>query len=136
YQMESSTAPVKKNFMMRFILFLGGIIHGAFASGGPFVVFYASQALKDKTLFRVSICLLWLCLNTILLMEWTIAGVWTQNDGYILKLLVATLPFLLVGIIIGNYLHHRVSEYVFRLIVFALLLGTGFIVMHDVLLRI
>ena len=130
-RVEAFTEPVKKSFLMRFILFLGGIIHGAFASGGPFVVIYAAQALKDKTLFRVTMCLLWLCLNTILMIFWTIDGVWSQNDNLAFYALLTTIPFLLAGIFVGDYLHHRVSEYMFRLIVFALLLGTGFVVMYG-----
>jgi len=134
-RMKASTEPVKKSLLMRFILFLGGIIHGAFASGGPFVVIYAAQALKEKTLFRVTMCLLWFCLNTILIIFWTVDGVWTQNENLALYALSATIPFLLAGIFVGDYLHHRVSEYIFRLIVFALLLGTGFIVMYGVLAK-
>jgi len=138
----SSTAPVKKNFLMRFILFLGGIIHGAFASGGPFIVLYAARALRDKTLFRVTMCLIWFCLNSALLIWWTFkdlvmdgvwtGGVWMQNDGFALYATLITLPFLAVSILVGNYLHHRASEYVFRLVVFALLLAGGFVVMYNV----
>ena len=131
-QVEMSAEPVKKTFLMRFILFLGGIIHGAFASGGPFVVIYAAQALKDKTLFRVSMCLLWLSMNTILMVIYTADGLWRQDSALALYALLATLPFLSAGVLAGDYLHHRVSEYVFRLLVFTLLLGTGFVVMYGV----
>ena len=126
---KTSTEPVKKSVLMRFVLFLGGIVHGAFASGGPFVVMYASQALKDKTLFRVSICLLWLCMNTLLITVWTIGGVWTPDVRYAL---LVSLPFLLCGIFVGDYLHHRVNEYAFRLLVFALLMAGGVVVMYGV----
>ena len=129
HQTEDFQMPVKKGFLMRFILFLGGVIHGAFASGGPFIVLYASRALKVKSLFRVSMCLLWLCMNSILMIGWTIDGRWTQDVRYAL---VVSLPFLLLGIIFGDYLHHRVNEYVFRLIVFALLVGGGFVMMYGV----
>ena len=122
------TEPVNKSLLMRFILFLGGVIHGAFGTGGPLIVIYAAQALKDKTLFRTCLCLLWLCLNTVLLIQFTVSGVWTKNNSTPLYATVATLPFLFIGIMVGNYLHHRVSEYVFRLIMFALLLGTGLVV--------
>jgi len=127
-QAIAQAEPAKKSLLMRFILFCGGIIHGAFGTGGPLIVIYAAQALKDKTLFRTCLCLLWLCLNTVLLIQFTYNGVWTQNNYMPLYATVITLPFLFVGIMIGNYLHHRVSEYVFRLIMFALLLGTGCVV--------
>jgi uncharacterized membrane protein YfcA len=89
-QTETPSEPVRKSHLMRFILFLGGIVHGAFATGGPFVVIYASKALKDKALFRVSICLLWLVLNTILMIMWTIDGRWTPEVRYGL---LVSLPF-------------------------------------------
>jgi uncharacterized membrane protein YfcA len=123
--------PVRKNHLMRFILFMGGIVHGAFGTGGPFVVLYAAQALKNKALFRVSLCLLWLSMNTILIAGWAYDGVWTRNNFFTTKLLIYTLPFLFVGIYVGNWLHHRVSEYAFRLLMYALLFGTGFVVMHG-----
>lgn len=125
----ASTEPVKKSRLMRFILFLGGVLHGAFATGGPFVVIYASKALKDKTLFRVSICLLWLCMNTVLLIIWIVDGVWTQETT---KLLVVSLPFLLLGIVVGDYLHHRVNEYIFRLIVYGVLFASGLVLLCNV----
>ena len=129
HQIKASAESVKKSHMMRFILFLGGIIHGAFASGGPFIVLYTSRALKNKALFRVTMCLLWLCLNSILMIGWTVDGRWTPDVRYTLYL---SLPFLLLGIIVGDYLHHRANEYVFRLIVFSLLLAGGFVVMYGV----
>lgn len=132
HRMEAPDKPVKKTALMRFVLFLGGIVHGAFGTGGPFIVIYAAQALKDKMLFRVCLCLLWLCMNTILMVDFTIHGVWTHNNYFPLLTALLTLPFLLIGILVGNYLHHRVSEYAFRLLIFALLLGTGFIVLYDV----
>jgi len=125
----ASTEPPKKSHPMRFILFLGGIVHGAFATGGPFVVIYASKALKEKALFRVSICLLWLCMNTVLSVVWIIDGVWTQETN---SLLLVSLPFLLLGIGIGDYLHHRVNEYVFRLIVYGMLVASGLALFYNV----
>ena len=126
--------PVPKNLFMRTILFLGGIVHGMFATGGPFVVIYASKAIPDKSLFRVSICLLWLTLNTVLIFGFTfIDNVWTPDMTGILLL---TLPFLVAGMLFGDFLHHRVNEYAFRLIVYALLLGTGFVVMYGVVVRL
>jgi len=128
-QTQASAEPVKKSLLMRAVLFGGGIIHGAFGTGGPLIVIYATQALKSKAAFRACLCLLWLCMNTILLIQFTINGVWSQDNFMPLYATVATIPFLVVGMIVGNWLHHRCSEYVFRLIMFALLAGTGVVVL-------
>ena len=126
---QASTEQVNRSHLMRFILFLGGIIHGAFGSGGPLIVIYVSQALKRKAIFRASLCMLWFGLNSLLLIQFTLDGVWMQNNCFTLYATIATLPFLVLGIIVGGYLYHRVSEYAFRLIVFALLFGTGLFVL-------
>ena len=64
----SGTSKLKK-YLLNFILFLGGIIHGAFGSGGPFVVIYATRALPDKSDFRATICTLWFTLNSIIIFK-------------------------------------------------------------------
>ncbi|MDR0336151.1 MAG: sulfite exporter TauE/SafE family protein [Planctomycetaceae bacterium] len=121
-----------KNTFMRTILFMGGVIHGAFVSGGPFVVIYASKALPDKSLFRVSLCLLWFTLNTVWIIQFTLFDQlsWTPEMG---RTLLTTLPFLAVGILTGNYLHRLVNEYYFRLIVYATLFVSGLILLFSVL---
>lgn len=57
------------------LLFLGGIVHGVFSSGGgPLVVLYATRALPDKGKFRATLCLLWTTLNTIIIAGYIIEG--------------------------------------------------------------
>ena len=120
--------PRRKSFTMTSVLFLGGMIHGAFASGGPFVVIYASKALPDKSLFRVSLCLLWLTLNTILMIQYTVSGVWTRSIGLTL---LATLPFFVAGMFLGDYLHHRFNDFYFRLSVYGVLSASGLVMLFD-----
>jgi len=119
---------VQKNRIMRWILFLGGVIHGAFAAGGPFVVIYASKALPDKSLFRVSLCLLWLVMNTVLLIKFTLLGTWTPELG---TTLLVTLPFLAAGMLFGDFMHRRVHEYYFRLIVYTVLFVSGVVLAYS-----
>lgn len=120
----------QKTCIMRFFLFCGGVMHGAFASGGPFVVIYASKVLADKSLFRVSLCLIWLTMNTLLLMQWTVlGGVWTKTIG----ICIATaIPFSIVGALFGDYLHHKVDEQRFSLIVYGVLVLCGTIIGVDI----
>lgn len=129
-QLAESTLPVPKNMFMQGILFTGGVIHGMFATGGPLVVIYASKALPNKSLFRVSLCLLWFTLNTILICtDLFTGGIWTTGTCQILLLM---LPFLVVGMVLGDYLHHYVSEYYFRLIVYGVLFASGLVLIYNV----
>ena len=115
---------------MRGVLVLGGVIHGAFGTGGPFVVIHASKALTDKTHFRAAFSVLWVVLNTILLAKWTLCGdVWSAHIG---ALLAVALPFLVGGILLGDFLHYRVNERVFRMIVYAVLVLSGAAMLYSI----
>ena len=122
---EPAAVPaVKKNFLSRIILFLGGIIQGAFSSGGPVVVMYASRALPEKSCFRATLTSLWLTTNTIMLTKWTLSGsVWTPQLG---KMILCALPFVAGGMILGDFLHHKVDQKKFTLLVYTVLIIAGF----------
>lgn len=135
-QKKAGKTPKKaqKNFLMKVILFCGGIIHGAFGTGGPFVVIYAAKALTEKSLFRVTLSMLWLLLNSSRLAVWTIQGnIWTVQ---IWKYILYTFPFLLCGILLGDYLHHKVNEFVFRLCVYGMLTLSGAVMLYNNLLKL
>lgn len=120
-----------KSGFMRFFLFCGGVVHGAFASGGPFVIIYASKAFSDKSLFRVTLCLVWWTMNTILLLQWTLAGnVWSGEIG--LSVLCA-IPFSILGAVAGDHLHRRVNETHFRMAVYIVLMISGLVMTFDVM---
>lgn len=116
----SPAAPCKKNFLSRAILFLGGIIQGAFSSGGPIVVMYASKALTEKSRFRAALSSLWLTTNTIMVTKWTLSGkVWTPQLG---KLILCALPFIICGMIFGDFLHHKADQRKFTILVYSVLI--------------
>jgi uncharacterized membrane protein YfcA len=105
------------------LLITGGIVHGMFSTGGPLVVIYASRALPDKGQFRATLCLLWTVLNTVIISTYLIEGSITlpiaDNTGMLV-------PFVIFGIIAGEKIHHKVNERFFSVIVFSMLLITGF----------
>ncbi|RCX20092.1 hypothetical protein DFR58_102161 [Anaerobacterium chartisolvens] len=111
-----------KKYLLNFILFLGGIIHGAFGSGGPFIVIYAAEALPDKSNFRATICMLWFTLNSIIIFKNVRQGAMTPP---VLELLLWTLPFLVVGMILGNYAHRKIKGNSFTKVVYGVLLISG-----------
>lgn len=109
---------------------LGGIIHGAFASGGPLVVIYATRAITDKSLFRVTLCLVWVTLNSILLMQKAVSGALTPHIGIVAAFLV---PFSMLGFYFGNRAHYRVNDVIFRKFVFSVLIAVGLFLAWSVM---
>ena len=129
-----SSAGAKRSIFMRALLFCGGIIQGAFGSGGPFIVIYAAKALPEKSLFRVTLSLLWLVTNSVRLVVWSVQGtVWNREN---IALILAALPFMAAGVLIGDYLHHRVNAFYFRLCVYLVLCVAGAVMFAGNLLRI
>ena len=127
--------PVQKNksLFMRCILFGGGIMQGAFTSGGPLVVIYASRALTEKSSFRVTLCLLWLTLNSMMIIKWAVSGdVFTMH---FLKMFFCILPFSGAGIIFGDFMHRRINERNFRLLVYSVLIGAAVMLGINQLLK-
>lgn len=118
---RKTTAPAN-NILLNFILFLGGCVHGAFTSGGPIVTIYATEALPKKNNFRATLCMLWVVLNGIMIIQTASKGLITSD---VIKLLEVTLPFLILGGILGNWAHHKIKDTYFSKIVFIILLLTG-----------
>jgi hypothetical protein len=102
------------------LLFAGGIFHGLFATGGPLIVYYASRQLKTQESFRATLSTLWLILNTVLLIGFSVSR---QVDLSTLKITALVLPGLIIGIILGNFI--RVRELLFKVMTYALLLFSG-----------
>ncbi|MBQ9335962.1 MAG: sulfite exporter TauE/SafE family protein [Lentisphaeria bacterium] len=119
----------KRNIFMRLLLFCGGIIQGAFGTGGPFIVIYAAKALPDKSLFRVTLSLLWLVTNSVRLIVWTVQGnVWNPGIGLTV---LAAFPFMIAGVLTGDFLHRKVNEFHFRLCVYIILCAAGAVMLVN-----
>lgn len=139
-KLEAVAVPVvtqsqsRQPWLIKGILLLGGVIHGAFGTGGPFVVIYATKALPDKTLFQVTLCLLWFSLNSMLLFKRTLTGdVWNRTT---MICIISALPFVLSGMLLGDWLHHKVNEYYFRLTVYLVLTLSGIVTVINTLNKI
>jgi uncharacterized protein len=100
------------------------VLHGAFGSGGPLVIIYATRAIADKTLFRVTLCLLWTALNAILIGQWVSRGTLTPH---IWKTAAFCAPFAFIGVILGNHAHYRTDVVLFRKIVFSVLIASALV---------
>lgn len=108
------------------LLFLGGVVHGMFSSGGPLVVLYASRTLPDKGRFRATLCLLWATLNSILIGSYLVSHSMTATT---VRNTLLMFPFLAAGIVAGEWAHKHVRQGFFKTIVFSMLLVTGIIML-------
>lgn len=104
------------------LLVLAGAVHGAFSSGGPLVVYVLSRRGLDKGAFRATLSALWLALGLVLLVGYLSQGLVTAGS---LTLSAALLPSLLLGLLLGERAHARVSATTFRIVVLVLLLAGG-----------
>lgn len=111
-----------KNLLYRFILFCGGIIQGAFSSGGPLVVMYASKAIVEKSAFRATLSMLWVTTNLCMIGKWICTGNITRQTG---GMIFALLPFVVGGALLGNFLHNKVNQFAFRVLVWTVLIIAG-----------
>lgn len=101
---------------------LGGVAHGLFAVGGPLITYALRRTLTDKGAFRATLAVLWLTLNSTLLVRWTWDGAFTQQGG-VLTLVMATA--LIPGAWLGDRLHHRLPADKFARLVWTVLLAAG-----------
>ena len=119
----------KKNFFSRMILFAGGVFQGAFSSGGPLVVMYAAKAIPEKNRFRATLPLLWFTTNSIMNIKWLLAGkVW---DRQLFMQFLWALPFIAAGMLFGDYLHGKIEQKKFTMLVYSLLIAVSFILLYN-----
>lgn len=104
------------------MVFLGGIIHGAFSSGGPLVILYSAEKIPDKTQFRATMCAIWLTLNIVLLAQIGFAG---QLSSEVWRMGLWGAPFLVAGTLLGDWLHSKVKAELFTKLTYAILLVSG-----------
>jgi len=113
------------------LLVSGGIIHGAFATGGPMAVYVAGREIAGKSQFRSTLSALWFVLNTVLVVSYAISGELGEQS---LRLSAPLVLPLAVGLVAGEWCHARVRLSLFRILVFALLLVAGIVLVGRNLL--
>ncbi|WP_190324562.1 sulfite exporter TauE/SafE family protein [Pseudomonas profundi] len=115
--------------LSRALAFGAGITHGLFASGGPLLVYAIGGIQLDKSRMRATLLVVWLTLNSCLTALFLFDGTLIPS----LPRLVLYLPLLVVGVLLGEYLHHRLDEQRFRQVVYGLLVLTGVLLIFKAL---
>lgn len=100
------------------LLWLAGVVHGAYGTGGPLVVFVAGRDLDDKHAIRATLAVLWLTLNLVLVAGFAVEG---RLTGATLTSSLALLPVVAIALGLGERLAARLSDRPFRVFGAALL---------------
>lgn len=100
------------------LLALAGVVHGAFSTGGPLVVYVAGRRLGDKLRFRATLAGLWMTLQGLLIARFAWRG---DFDAETASLSFRFALGLAVGLVLGDAIHDRIPETLFRRGVFVLL---------------
>lgn len=103
-------------------VFLAGILHGLYASGGPPLVYVLNKSKLHKTVFRSTLAAVWLTMNIFILFTYFITGKITQETGMASIILI---PAMVSGIMLGDYMHRKIDDRLFKILIFFLLLLTG-----------
>ena len=118
---HATTVAAHGPWWSRFWMLMAGLTHGLFASGGPLLVYALNGIRLDKGRFRATLVLVWFSLNSLLTLGFLISGDLARQGGHLLALV----PVVLLGIVLGEALHHRVDERRFRQVLFTVLLLAG-----------
>lgn len=102
------------------LLALGGIVHGLFGTGGPMIVYVTRKKIADKTAFRATLAVLWIALNTILVVSF-VAASRAPSPELVLAMGAAILP----GRLAGERLHRALDAQRFERVVWIVLLVAG-----------
>lgn len=104
------------------LLFSGGVVHGAFSTGGPMAVYVTGRVIEDKSQYRATLSALWAILGAALVATYAATGRITAATGSITLVLV---PSIVVGMALGEAAFRRVPVATFRKIVFGTLIASG-----------
>jgi uncharacterized membrane protein YfcA len=101
---------------------LAGVAHAFYATGGPPLVYAVSRLNLPRTVFRATMCTVWASMNTFLIVVFSLNG---RINAETLSLTAWLIPVLPLGILLGEWLHKRINEHLFRVFIYSLLLISG-----------
>ena len=99
-----------------------GVVHGIYASGGPLLVYAIGREGLSKRVFRSTLCMVWIVLNVILVTRFVVAGDYDRAVLFDVLLLVPAVP---IGVVVGEWIHHKVDERSFKMAVLVLLIAAA-----------
>lgn len=124
YRLYKKTTPKLGDAASHGFVFGAGILHGIYATGGPMLVYAMGRTSLDRTTFRTTLAMIWLVLNV------GLVTVFYANGRLDVAATIETawlLPSVVFATVIGEFLHRRVNERSFRVVLFLLLFAAGWL---------
>ncbi|MFT6464444.1 sulfite exporter TauE/SafE family protein [Halopseudomonas sp.] len=115
--------------LSRILTFGAGITHGLFASGGALLVYAMAGTPLNKSHLRATLLSTWFSLNTCLCFIFLLDGTLVPA----LPRVVTFIPLLVIGALLGEFLHHRLNEQRFRVFLYSLLVISGTLLLGKAL---
>lgn len=126
-QMEPLKLPAAVDY---FILLAAGLVHGAFLSGGSFLVIYAMRHFCGKDEQRATLSVIWLILNGGMLGMFIAQRQYNPENLYMIG--IALLPAA-AGIFVGDALQKKFDEIKFRIFTNCMLILSGGVLLFNCL---
>lgn len=111
-----------KNWIVMPTGIIAGALGSAFATNGPPVVIYGMLRNLAPAAFRGTLNAFFTANNIAIIGGLTTSGILTVST---VKLVMFCIPTMILGSLVGQYVHKRISVRAFRLMVFLLLIASG-----------
>lgn len=104
------------------LLFIGGISHGAFGIGGPFVISAIQKEFKNKSELRTTMAVYFAFFNIVRIIQLVIQG--QINVEFVQKIWWVIIP-VFIAIKLGHKVHLKISEEFLRKSILYITIGAG-----------
>lgn len=111
-----------KNWIAMPIGVIAGALGSAFSTNGPPVVIYGMLRNLAPAAFRGTLNAFFTANNIAIIGGLTTSGILTIST---IKLVLFCVPTMILGSLVGQFVHKRISVNVFRIMVFLLLIASG-----------
>lgn len=118
YREKKEKANKKTSLLAYTVLIFAGVVHGMFVCGGPLLVVYASQKMKGRDEFRVTVSAVWAVLNSIILFSDIRAGYFNLK---LVILIVISIIILFGALFAGNIIFKHINKKWFMIITYILM---------------
>jgi len=102
--------------------FVSGILGGSVSMSGPPIILFLSNQGVNRQTFRANLAVYFFILNMFTIPVYVFNGLITKQ---VINYSVTFMPGLIIGVIIGNFLSHKIKENHFRKLTLILLIIMG-----------